>query len=441
MRRIKRLWWIGLAIVVLGVGGWWWLSGRQGQGAGNDLFRRTAVVQRGDLIVSISASGTVDPIEKVDVKSKASGEIIELPIQEGDHVKKGDLIARLDREYAQNDYDQAQADYAVAEVTARQRDRELQRLQALYDQKLSSESELDNARLAYDQANAQLLRAKSALSTTKQRLDDTEIRSPIDGIILSRPVEVGQIISSGTTTVTGGTLLCTVANMKQVHIVTSVDETDIGKVTAGMPAKITPDAFPERRLHGTVERIAPQSKVVQNVTVFEVTVLVDNAENLLKAGMNTTVEVVTAESDSTLLIPVKAVEWKQRSELTMRNDSSGARHRFAADSNAGSMPAARGGRSPDEGKRDSSTRFAGSAGGSGRSHNGAVPAVQVVRDGVPVWVPVRTGLSNVDDMEILAGVAEGDTVVYSIVSGAMQARAEVRDRMMNMQGMGLRRTN
>jgi HlyD family secretion protein len=440
MKKIKRLWWIG-ALVVLIACGWWWLRARQSDSAASDLFLRTAVARRGDLVVSISASGTIEPIEQVDVKSKASGEIIELPIQEGDQVVKGNLIVRLDREIAQNDYDQAQADYAVAEVTVRQRDRELKRLQALFDRKLSSESELDNARLAYDQANALMVRAKSVLSTSRQRLDETEIHAPIDGVILSRPVEVGQIISSGTTTVTGGTLLCTVANMDRVYVVASVDETDIGKVDTGMAAVVTPDAFPDHRLEGRVLRIAPLSKVVQNVTMFDVTVLVDNRGNLLKAGMNATVEVITAEADNAILIPLRAVGWKARSEVAPRRDTAAAGPRVASatDSGEGHSRAAGYGREGES--RDSAPGSAMRPNGAGRGRSGVVPMVEVMRSGVSTLVPIRTGLSNVDDIEVLAGLAEGDTVVYSIVSGAMQSRTEALDRMRNMQGMGLRQSN
>ncbi len=426
------------------------------------MFRKMAVVQRGDLVVSISATGTIDPIEKVDVKSKASGEIIELPIQEGDYVHKGDLIARINRTIPQNDYEQAKADYNVAEVTVRQRQREMDRLQALYDAKLASESELDNSKLAYEEANSNMIRSKSSLSTADDRLKDTEIHSPIDGLILDRPVEIGQIISSGTTTVTGGTLLCTVANMGRVKVIADVDETDIGKVKTEMSATITPDAFPDMHMKGTVLRVAPLSKVQQNVTVFEVTSLVDNAEGLLKAGMNATVEVVTEESDSTLLVPVRAVEYRspstlsgfgdssrsnlQAAEMRRRGDSTGEGHR-AWDSSGARRWA---GDSTGEHRRFAQN--GGNGGGSGatnpsdsqghRRQGRTIPMVQIRKDGIESWVPVRVGLTGIDDIEILRGVAEGDTVVYSLSSGAMQQRADMVERMKTNTAIpGMRRTN
>jgi len=144
--------------------------GSEAADAQADAFLRTAIAERGDLVVSISATGRIDPIEQVEVKSKASGEIITLPIEVGDVVHKGDLIARLDRTTAQNDFDQATADHAVAKVTVEQRQKELQRQESLFEKELTAENLVDDARLAYEQANAQLVRAEAALSTAAERL-------------------------------------------------------------------------------------------------------------------------------------------------------------------------------------------------------------------------------------------------------------------------------
>lgn len=446
---MKKAIWLAV-ILALGGGGYWWYSTRPTTNTSEEMFRRTAVARRGEMIVSISATGRIDPLEQVEVKSKASGEIIELPIEEGDIVKRGDLIARLDRRTAQNDYDQAQADHSVAEITVRQRQRELDRLKTLFENKLASESELDNAKLAYEEANARMVRAKAALSTVDERLRDTEIRAPLDGVVIDRPVEIGQIISSGTTTVTGGTLLCTVANMKQVYVVASVDETDIGKITIGLPAFITPDAYPETRLIGTVERIAPKSKVEQNVTVFEVTALVDNADDLLKSGMNSSVEVVTDQADNSILIPIRAVEMRQPQSPgggdTTRGGLRAEGTPGRADTSGGQRPGARreGGTGP-QGNGQTAAMMQGGGGMQGNpggQRGAGIPMVQVRKNGVEEWVRVRTGLSNVDEIQIVEGIAEGDTVVYSLSSGAMQARTQFMDRMRtNNQIPGMRRTN
>jgi HlyD family secretion protein len=403
--------WVVVA-VLLAAAGWWYFASDKADSSSNPLVR-TALATTGDLVVSVTATGRIDPIEQVDVKSKASGEIVELPIEVGDSVHNGDLIARLDRRTAQNDYDQAKADQGVAEVTLEQRQKELNRQQGLFDRGLTAESVLDDARLAYEQANSQLVRTRAALLTTQERLEDTEIRAPIDGIVLTRPVERGQIISSGTTTVTGGTLLCTIANMNQVHVIADVDETDIGKVEPGMTASIAADAFPDSKLEGNVERVAPLAKVEQNVTMFEVTVLVNNHDGLLKAGMNATVEVIMARADDVLLVPARAVEMRPLEGAASGDrphDTSGAHRR--TDSQSGGRPAGQ------------STWAAGQ-----RPRGRLAPFVQVRRNGQDSYQRVRTGLSNLDDVEITEGLAEGDTVVYSLTSGAMASREAFRDRM------------
>lgn len=411
---MRYIWWLaGLFSITATL---WWTTQTRSDESGHDPLARTAVVERGDLVVSISATGVVKPVEQIDVKSKASGEIVELPVEEGDFVTRGMLIARLDPTTAQNDFDQATADYSVAKVALKQRKTELARQQDLFDRALTSERILDESRLGHEQANAQLVRARAILSTSKERLDDTEIRSPIDGIVLSRPVESGQIISSGTTTVTGGTLLCIIANMNEVFVVTDVDETDIGQIIVGMSADVQPDAFPQKHLVGTVLRIAPRAKVQQNVTMFEVICMVSNHDGLLRAGMNATVEVVMDRADDVLLIPMRAVEMRAREE-----GKGGGRGATAhADSSGGSH----GGRQ-------------GMGGGHGRR---SVPWVQVRSNGEVTWKKIRMGLTDSDQLVVREGLSEGDTLVYSLNSGVMRSREEFRERMRNRSSNNMRRS-
>ncbi len=397
----------GAGVLVLAVGAYLWL--RPSGEPASDVLERTAVVERGDLVISISASGTIEPVESVEVKSKASGEIVVLAVQEGDIVKRGQLVARLDPKTVQNEFDQAEADFKVAQVTREQRETELGRQQDLFNRKLSSKSELDNARLAYEESGAALVRTRSVLATARERLEDTEIKAPIDGVVLSRPVEVGQIISSGTTTVTGGTLLCTIANMSKVYVAALVDETDIGRVMVGLPCDVRPEAYPGKQLHGEVLRIAPQARVEQNVTMFEVTCVVDNVEGLLKAGMNATVEMVLAQAEDVLTLPARALSQSPPDGGQLDSEAGGVQ--ASTDTTAKRPDAARGGRTK----------------GAGRGENARWAQVQA--EGRREWKQVAVGLSNLDLIEISSGLAEGDTVVYQLVSGALQSRDEMRDRM------------
>jgi HlyD family secretion protein len=193
-------------VAAVAVAGWLYFSSGDEPSASSFDLTRYGMATRGDLTVSISAVGAVEPIHAIEIKSKASGEIIELAFEEGDFVSEGELLVRLDPTTVRNEYDQAKADFEVAQVTLEQRGKDLKRQKDLYDRGLISETDYDAARLSYEEANSQHVRARAALSTNTERLEDTEIRSPISGLVLSRQVEEGQIISSGTSSVTGGTL-------------------------------------------------------------------------------------------------------------------------------------------------------------------------------------------------------------------------------------------
>ena len=243
--------------------------------------------------------------------------------------------------------------------------------------------------------------------------------------------------------------------MKQVFVVASVDETDIGKITMGLPAYITPDAYPDKKLIGTVERIAPKSKVEQNVTVFEVTSLVDNADDLLKSGMNSTVEVVTDQAENAILVPVRAVEMRMPQSPVSGDTARGGLRAEGAGGRRDTTGGQRQGHRREGGGVQGGGQVAvmqqgngagamggGMQAGSNGQRGSGIPMVQIRKNGVDDWVRVKTGLTNVDEIQILEGVAEGDTVVYSLSSGAMQARSQFMDRMRtNNQIPGMRRTN
>ena len=402
----KVMIWVVIVVVVV-VAGWVYFRPGQDPAASTPELTRRGVAARGDLMVSISAVGTVQPIHAVEIKSKASGEITKLGAEVGDLVRTGDLLVRLDPTEVRNDYEQAKADAEVAKVTVEQRRKDLERQKGLFERKLISEFDYDAARLAYEQANAQEVRAQAALSTNAERLADTEIRSPVDGLVLSRQIEEGQIIASGVSSYTGGTLLYTIANMSQVYVVADVDETDIGRVQLGLPARVVADAYPEQEFDGQVLRIAPLAKVEQNVTMFEVTIVVDNEDGFLKAGMNADVEMVIDQATDAVLVPIRAVQTR-----AARPDSAGGHARMARVADSSGVK--RGGFPPN-----------GRPGGHMRQF------VQVVENGQVVDRPVRVGLTNLDYAQIVEGVQPGDSIVWQLTSGALASREEFRQRMLS----------
>jgi len=413
---------LACVIGVAAVGGWWYFSSDGDTVASSSNIIQTGVATRGDLTVSISAVGGVEPIHEVEIKSKASGEIIKLTAIESDYVHKGDLLVQLDPTTVRNTYDQAQADYNVAEITLEQRKKELQRQKELLEKKLISESDFDAARLAYEEANSKFVQARATLSTNTEQLEDTEIRSPIDGLVLSREVEEGQIISSGTSSVTGGTLLYLIADMSRVHVVADVDETDVGRVQIGLGARVVADAYPEQTFNGEVIRVAPLAKVEQNVTMFEVTILVDNQDGLLKSGMNADVEMVIDEVLDAVLVPIRAVQTRMAAG-GYPGMPGGEGRRMPPDSSSRSIPS---GATPGEGSMPVAD-----AGTPPRKLPAGEPEkyVELIRDGVIVEQPVKVGLANLDHIQIIEGVNPGDSLQWSLTSGAMAGREQFRERM------------
>lgn len=297
-----------LAVVVIVVGGFYlYKNDQSGEAAENHIKYKEFSVTRGTFQTEVSANGVVTPIDRVEIKSKASGRIDELPIEEGDFVKKDQLICRLDPTDVQAEVDQAKAnlDIAEAELTTAQNtyDRQIK----LFDKGLISAEARDQASLALAQAKGKMVSARVSLDQANTRLSETTVRSPINGVILQKYVEVGQIIASGISNVSGGTPIADIASMASVYVEAGIDEIDVGKINIGQPAKIVAEAYPRLTFHGKIIRIAPEATVEQNVTLFNVVIEVENKDGKLKSGMNATAEITVAKEDNVLLVPTMAL--------------------------------------------------------------------------------------------------------------------------------------
>jgi len=352
---------------VLGVG----CDPLPGAGKPAEEERATAVVERGDMVIAVTATGTVQPEAEVEVKSKASGEIVEFPYRAGDAVALGALLCRLDpvdeernvqrrrselaatearlsaaragMRVAEADRAQALRDAAAAEQEAEARLAEararVERDNALFRKGVVSEEEaeagrarLAEARSATERASASAERARSreddverarqevlraeaeqgaariALEEAQKRLAETRILSPIDGVVTETLVEAGQVISSAISNVGGGTTLLKIADLSRLYVLVAVDEVDIGRLHLGQPVEIRPDAFPDRVLSGEVVQIAPVGKEEQSVVLFDVRVSVaGDGSRLLRPGMTADVAVEVARSDGTLWVPRQAL--------------------------------------------------------------------------------------------------------------------------------------
>ena len=308
---------------------------------------KLAKVEKGDLAKSVVATGKVTPITKVDVKSKASGIVKKLLVDAGDKVKKGQLLAQLDKveieaqveqsraalQAAEANLNSSEADYERAKVDAEGPDVPL--LKRAYDRALNmakdgvvSASALDDAQKNYElalnkqnvakaqmtvlkakiaQARAQVGQDQANLKQLDEQLSYTDIESPLDGVVLSRNVELGDAVSSILVLGSSATLVMTLGDTSEVYVKGKVDESDIGKVYLGQPARIKVESFKDKTFNGKVTKISPMGVEKDNVTTFEVRVSISNPGGELKAEMTANAEVILDEHKNVLQIPEGAI--------------------------------------------------------------------------------------------------------------------------------------
>jgi HlyD family secretion protein len=304
-------------------------------------------VEKGDLAKSVVATGKVTPITKVEVKSKASGIVKKLMVEYGDTVKKGQLLAQLDKDEIQAQVDQsraalqaaeaslasAQADSERAMVDAEGPDvpllkRQYERAVEMAKDGVVSASALDDADRNYQmalnkqnvakaqvtvlkakirQSEAEEAKDRANLAQLEEQLSYTDIVSPIDGIVLSRDVEIGDAVSSILVLGSSATLVMTLGDTSQVYVKGKVDESDIGKVYLGQPARIKVESFKDKTFYGKVTKISPMGVEKDNVTTFEVRVSINNPGGELKAEMTANAEIILEEHKNVLQIPEGAI--------------------------------------------------------------------------------------------------------------------------------------
>jgi HlyD family secretion protein len=304
-------------------------------------------VERGDLAKSVVATGKIEPIVKVEVKSKASGIVQKLYVDSSDKVKEGQLLAELDKDQlraavredeaalaaAEAAVRASAADYERAKVDAEGVDipmlqRAYERAQKMHKDGVVSTSALDDAQKAYElavnkqnvaraqltvnkakllQAEAQVQQARATLQRAQEDLRYATIVSPMNGTVLSRDVEIGDAVSSILVLGSTATLVMTLGDISQVYVKGKVDESDIGKVYLGQPARIKVESFKDKTFNGKVTKIAPLGVEKDNVTTFEVRVSIDNPGGELKAAMTANAEIILDEHHNVLQVPEGAV--------------------------------------------------------------------------------------------------------------------------------------
>lgn len=411
-------------------------------------------VARRDISVSATATGVIQTLLTLSVKSKASGEILTEPVQTGDEVKKGELLATIDPRIPQDNLDAAQASLAVAKAQLENASAGLKRAQALFATQTITPAGLDSAKLAEATASAAVVTATANLQTAQDAMEDTHVRAPSPGTILELDAVLGTVISSPTNDVGGGSVILKMANLDTVQVSALVDETDVGKVQPDQPVTITVDAFPTRTFAGRVLKIEPEAQVSQNVTMFPVEVNILNPGHLLKPGMDTEVEIHLGQRSGVLAVPNAALRTPQdvaSAAAALGLDSMAVRRELSAAPAPPPPDTARGatfttpsgrtitlppGVTPDQVRAAFAKRFSGnpltpaeqalldrvrtqfqqtvSGGAGGGTSPASAPGHYIVfalRSGRIAAVPILTGLTDQDYIEIVGGLTERDTVL------------------------------
>lgn len=268
------------------------------------------------ITIQVEAAGLIEPETTIEVKSKASGEILALNAETGDPVAQGTLLVQIDKRTPGNLVNQSQADLEAAKARRKIAQTQLQRTKNLLDKGIVTETEYETAQLELADADAMVVTKQVELENARIALEDTDVKAPISGIVIQKNVERGQVISSPTRDVGGGTALLKMANLDTVQVRTLVDEIDIGKIAPGMEAVVRVSAYPDRPFGGKVLKIEPQATVDQNVTMFPVLIRLENPGGLLRPGMNAEVEISILKADNVLSVPTITLRTRRDLETT-----------------------------------------------------------------------------------------------------------------------------
>ena len=266
------------------------------------FYKKESVAPK-KLEVSIEASGVIEAISSVEIKSKASGEVLYLGAEVGDFVEKGSMLGQIDQRTPKNILDQAKSDLEASKVRLANAKSQSERGEELHQKGSISDKDYEDIQENFAQAKSTLVRTEVTFENAKIALDDTVVRSPVRGTVISRPVEVGQVISSPTSAVGGGTVLMTMADLSKVRVRALVDEIDVGKVSIGQKVSIKVSAYRDKEFIGIVSKIEPKARVEQNVTTFPVLIDINNDSNLLLLGMNTDVVIEILNKEVTVTAP------------------------------------------------------------------------------------------------------------------------------------------
>lgn len=404
--------WVIVVLIagVLVVGAGWFL--KRGKDAAQHY--QTAPVERGDLTQVVTATGTLNPVVDVTVGSQVSGQISKLYVDYNSEVKSNEVIAEIDPSTYEASVEQVRANLANAKANLELQQVEAQRSANLFTNKLISSSDYDTAIATLHEAEASVKIQEASLSNATANLGYCKIRSPVDGVVISRAVELGQTVASSFNTPT----LFQIANdLTKMQIDTAVDEADIGGVKEGQAVDFTVDAYPNRTFHGVVIQVRNAPTTVNNVVTYDTVIGVTNSDYSLKPGMTASVSIVVAQHNNILEIPNAALRFTPVDMAEVEASTTAAIGQNTNNANggpSGNRKGKRGGGHPPGGHSVAHTVYVLNKTADGK-------------DAKLKAVEVKTGITDNINTEVLSGLQEDDEVVTGLAIPGLSSGSESKN--------------
>ena len=304
--------WIGVGVVALIAIVAWLMSGGKKE---EKVVFETAKVVKQDISTSITATGTIEPVTSVTVGTQVSGIVSKLYVDYNSVVKKGQVIAELDKTNLISELNTAKANLSSAQSTLNYEQANYNRYKTLFDKGLVSADEYENAKLTYDKARQQVNSSKESVQKAQTNLGYATITSPIDGVVLSKSVEEGQTVAASFNT---PELFTIAQDLTDMRVIADIDEADIGGVKEGQRVTFTVDAFPDDKFEGQVTQVRQQATTSSNVVTYEVVISAPNKDLKLKPGLTANVTIFTLEKNQVLAVPAKALRFMPNEALLQK---------------------------------------------------------------------------------------------------------------------------
>lgn len=307
MKKLSKLWLVVAVVIIVAIVAWALSGGKKEE----QITFDTAAVAPANIMNSITATGTIEPVTSVTVGTQVSGIVSKLYVDYNSVVKKGQVIAELDKTNLMSQLNSAKTQLATAQSQLNYQTTNFNRYKTLYQKGLVAADDFDNAKLSYTQAKEQVASAKEEVQRAQTNLGYATITSPIDGIVLSKSVEEGQTVAASFSTPELFTIAQDLTNMQ---VVADVDEADIGDVKEGERVSFTVDAYTDDTFEGTVKQVRQEATTTNNVVTYEVVISAPNADLKLKPGLTANVTIYTAERKGVLSVPSKALRFTPQKE-------------------------------------------------------------------------------------------------------------------------------